>query len=105
MDERYAGWKSGFGADVLAGKVTLEQADERALADDRDAVRLSGFQHVIENVRDPVVSRHGDRGFHEFSDPANRRVFVSPNGVGRVRSRDDTDEAAVAIDDGSGTAP
>lgn len=49
VDERYAGWDSGFGSDVLAGKVTLEQAEERAL-NNGEPTRKSGRQEMLENL-------------------------------------------------------
>ena len=49
VDERYAGWQSGFGADTLAGRVTLEQAARHAHDAPAPAPR-SGRQEYLENL-------------------------------------------------------
>jgi xylose isomerase len=49
VDERYAGWQSGFGADVLAGKMTLADAAAHAAAEAPPAPR-SGRQEYLENL-------------------------------------------------------
>jgi xylose isomerase len=50
IDERYAGWKEGLGRDILAGKATLEQLSERALAQKLDPKPRSGHQEMLENL-------------------------------------------------------
>jgi xylose isomerase len=45
--QRYAGWKTGFGADVMKGKVTLEQAEAYA-AKTGEPKRISGREELIE---------------------------------------------------------
>ena len=50
IDERYAGWKEGLGRDILAGKATLEQLSERALAQKLDPKPRSGRQEMLENL-------------------------------------------------------
>ncbi len=54
VEERYSGWSSGFGADLLAGKVTLEQADDHALAAS-EPKRKSGRQEMLENLVNEFV--------------------------------------------------
>ena len=54
VEERYKGWSSGFGADLLAGKITLEEADERALAQG-EPTRKSGRQEMLENLVNEFV--------------------------------------------------
>ena len=49
VEARYAGWTSGFGADVLAGGVTLEDADAHALAAE-EPTRRSGRQEMLEGL-------------------------------------------------------
>ena len=51
---RYAGWDSGFGADILAGKVTLEEADQHALAAGEPR-RQSGRQERLENLLNEYI--------------------------------------------------
>ena len=50
VDERYAGWKSGLGHDMLAGKASLADMAQSAL--DRDLVTTpkSGRQEYLENI-------------------------------------------------------
>ena len=54
VTERYKGWDSGFGADVLAGRVSLEQADEHALAAG-EPTRKSGRQEMLEGLVNEFV--------------------------------------------------
>ena len=54
VEERYKGWSSGFGADLLAGRVTLEEADEHALAAG-EPKRKSGRQEMLENLVNEFV--------------------------------------------------
>jgi xylose isomerase len=49
VSERYAGWSSGFGADILAGKLTLDQAAQRA-HDAPVPTPRSGRQEMLENL-------------------------------------------------------
>ena len=54
VKDRYAGWDSGFGADLLAGRVTLEEADAHALAAGEPA-RKSGRQERLENLLNEYI--------------------------------------------------
>ena len=49
VDERYAGWRGGFGVDMMAGRVSLADAATRALADAPPQPR-SGRQEYLENM-------------------------------------------------------
>jgi xylose isomerase len=55
-DERYAGWSSGLGAEILDGKHTLAALHEQQLGIDGDPPRVSGRQEALENL----VARHID---------------------------------------------
>ena len=48
--DRYAGWRGGFGAQVLAGEVTLAQAADHAVASGADPKPISGRQEYLENL-------------------------------------------------------
>jgi len=50
LSERYAGWNSGLGADMLAGKLTLDQVEAMALKDEINPQPRSGKQEQIENL-------------------------------------------------------
>jgi xylose isomerase len=50
VEDRYAGWSSGFGADVLAGKINLTDAAEWALEHNLDPEPRSGRQEYLENL-------------------------------------------------------
>ena len=50
VDERYAGWKSPLGADVLAGRLSLDQLSEKVLAQKIDPKPRSGRQEMLENL-------------------------------------------------------
>jgi len=50
VDERYAGWKSGLGADILAGKLSLDQLSEKVLGQKIDPKPRSGRQEMLENL-------------------------------------------------------
>ena len=54
LNERYAGWYSGFGADLLAGRVSLEETDARAQAGG-EPVRKSGRQERLENLLNEYI--------------------------------------------------
>ncbi|MCK6489010.1 MAG: xylose isomerase [Planctomycetes bacterium] len=60
LAERYAGWKQGFGAEVLAGRVTLEQAEAEA-ARAGEPRRISGREEFLENRWNQYLY---DRGLH-----------------------------------------
>ena len=48
-DGRYAGWKSGAGAQMLAGELDLAGMADRALAPDFSTTKRSGRQEYLEN--------------------------------------------------------
>lgn len=54
VKERYSGWDSGFGADLLAGRVSLEEADAHALAAG-EPTRKSGRQERLENLLNEYI--------------------------------------------------
>ena len=47
---RYAGWKEGFGRDVLDGKHTLDAVAARVLSANKDTLPSSGRQEYLENL-------------------------------------------------------
>ena len=50
VDARYAGWRTPFGADVLAGKLGLDDLAARVLAANTDPLPVSGRQEHLENL-------------------------------------------------------
>ena len=48
-DARYAGWKSGVGADMLAGKASLDDVAASALKRNTSPAPVSGRQEMLEN--------------------------------------------------------
>ena len=46
---RYAGWNSGIGADILNGQASLEDIASHALRNDRSPKPVSGRQEMLEN--------------------------------------------------------
>jgi xylose isomerase len=48
--DRYSGWKNGFGADVLSGKLSLAEAADHAVAANSDPKPRSGRQEYLENL-------------------------------------------------------
>ncbi len=50
VEERYSGWRSPFGRDILAGKLSLEALSERVLSRDTDLEPVSGRQEYFENL-------------------------------------------------------
>jgi xylose isomerase len=49
-DERYAGWKSGLGADMLAGQTSLEDMAAACLKENKSPKPVSGHQELLENI-------------------------------------------------------
>tara|TARA_R110002020_G_scaffold168621_4_gene357478 strand:- start:150 stop:1466 length:1317 start_codon:yes stop_codon:yes gene_type:complete len=49
-DKRYAGWKSGLGADMLAGNTTLEEMAAACLKENKSPEPISGHQELLENI-------------------------------------------------------
>lgn len=52
--DRYAGWSEQFGKDVMAGKISLADAADQAVAFAVDPKPLSGRQEYLENL----INRH-----------------------------------------------
>ena len=50
VDARYAGWRTGFGQEVLAGKMGLDQVAARVLERNQDTLPVSGRQEMLENL-------------------------------------------------------
>jgi xylose isomerase len=50
VKERYAGWQTPYGQDILAGKVSLDEAADRTLERNLDAAPVSGRQEYLENL-------------------------------------------------------
>ena len=54
-DERYRGWSSGPGADILAGKTTLDAIADDAVANNLEPTPISGRQELLENLMNQAV--------------------------------------------------
>jgi xylose isomerase len=50
VKERYAGWQTSYGQDILAGKVSLDEVADRTLEKNLDAAPVSGRQEYLENL-------------------------------------------------------
>jgi xylose isomerase len=50
IDERYAGWNEQLGKDILAGKLSLADLSDKALAGKLDPKPRSGRQEMLENL-------------------------------------------------------
>jgi len=50
VKNRYAGWQTPYGQDVLAGKVALDAVADRALERNVDVAPVSGRQEYLENL-------------------------------------------------------
>jgi xylose isomerase len=50
VDERYAGWNEKLGKEILAGKLSLADLSDRALADKLDPKPRSGRQEMLETM-------------------------------------------------------
>ena len=55
VDERYAGWRRPFGADILAGKHRLDDLAARGLAANTDVAPVLGRQEYLENLANQFV--------------------------------------------------
>ena len=53
--DRYASWKTGIGADVVAGKATMEQLEAYALQLGDVTTNRSGRQEYLENIVNAVM--------------------------------------------------
>lgn len=49
VDDRYAGWRTGVGADIAAGRLSLAQLADRVLDRNVDTAPRSGRQEALEN--------------------------------------------------------
>jgi xylose isomerase len=54
-EDRYAGWDSGFGKDMLDGKFTLDAVAARVLANNTDTRPVSGRQEHLENLLNSFI--------------------------------------------------
>ena len=54
-DERYRRWSSGAGADILAGKTSLVELADAAVADNLEPSPTSGRQEALENVVNKAI--------------------------------------------------
>jgi xylose isomerase len=50
VQDRYAGWRTAFGRDILDGKSSLQALSDRVLASDTDPEPVSGRQEYLENL-------------------------------------------------------
>lgn len=55
LEERYSSWKSGIGADIIDGKVTLADLEAYTLAKGEIKTNKSGRQEYLENVVNSVL--------------------------------------------------
>ena len=55
LADRYNGWNSGLGADMLAGKLSLEQIEQRALEQNLNPEPRSGKQEQLENLLSRLI--------------------------------------------------
>jgi xylose isomerase len=53
--DRYAGWNTDFGKDVMAGKLGLDAVAARVLEHNTDALPVSGRQEGIENLLNSFI--------------------------------------------------
>ncbi len=56
IEKRYAGWKSGMGADILAGSTDLETLAQQAVSNELDPQPSSGRQELLENWMNDCIS-------------------------------------------------
>lgn len=54
-DKRYAGWKTGIAADMLAGKASLDDVASEALKRNSSPLPVSGRQEMLENYISNIV--------------------------------------------------
>jgi xylose isomerase len=55
LTDRYAGWQSNFGKDVLNGKLTLDAVAARVLHNNTDTKPVSGKQEYLENLLNSFI--------------------------------------------------
>jgi xylose isomerase len=57
VDDRYASWKSGIGAEIIRGKADIERLEAHALNLGDIATNTSGRQEYLENIVNQVLLR------------------------------------------------
>jgi xylose isomerase len=57
VDDRYASWKSGIGADIISGKTSIEQLEAYALNLGDITTNTSGRQEYLENIINQILLR------------------------------------------------
>ncbi len=57
VEERYASYKSGVGADITSGKATLESLSEHALSLGEVTTNTSGRQEYLEGIMNDIMFR------------------------------------------------
>jgi xylose isomerase len=50
IDERYAGWDTPFGHEILAGRLSLSDLSERVFSQRTEPTPRSGRQEMLENL-------------------------------------------------------
>ena len=56
VEDRYASWKTGIGADIIAGKVTMEDLEKYALEKGEVTDSLSsGRQEMLESILNNIM--------------------------------------------------
>ena len=53
--DRYAGWQSSFGNDLLGGKMSLDAVAARVLQNNTDTRPVSGRQENLENLLNSFI--------------------------------------------------
>jgi xylose isomerase len=55
LSKRYGGWQSARGKDILAGRISLQELAEGAMAKNVDTAPVSGRQEYLENLVNRIV--------------------------------------------------
>jgi xylose isomerase len=55
LEQRYSGWETSFGQDILAGRIDLDGVADRVLAHNRDVEPVSGRQEYLENLVNRII--------------------------------------------------
>jgi xylose isomerase len=58
--DRYAGWSTGLGTQIMSGAETLDSLEEKVLAGEIDPKAVSGRQELLENRLNRVIWSTGD---------------------------------------------
>jgi xylose isomerase len=56
LEQRYAGWATPEGQEILAGKVSLQQLADLTLVTNADVPAVSGRQEYLENLVNRIVA-------------------------------------------------